>query len=284
MRCGYRLLVFTSALSAGLVAQEGRPAFEVASVKPGRPLGPLGKRYEASGGPGSDDPGLYACHNCPLTMFIMRAYGLNAAHPFSAPPWMDDQRFDLQAKMPADTTQEQFSLMMRDLLEERFKLVVHHEQRETPVYYLVIAKNGPKFKESAPYDAANEPPAAIGPSQPLRRDKDGIPVIPPGSGIEIAMANGHSRLRLDKETTLRFAELIGGPLQRPVIDATGLKGKYDFMLSWVPELPRGAAADSNSGPTLQDAIQAQLGLRLESKKAMVDVLVIDRAEKVPTGN
>lgn len=174
--------------------------------------------------------------------------------------------------------------MMRNLLAERFKLMVHHEQKETPVYYLVIAKNGPKLKESVPHDAAEEPAAAIDPSQPLKRDKEGAPVIPPGSGITMAMANGHGRLRLDDDTTLKFAELIGGPLQRPVIDGTGLKGKYDFMLSWVPEQRGGGTPESDSGPTLQDAIKAQLGLRLESKKALVDVLVIDSAEKVPTGN
>lgn len=102
---GYRLFVSASALATCLVAQEGRPAFEVASIKPGRPLGPLGMKFESNGGPGTGDPGLFSCHNCALIMLIMRAYGLNASHPFSAPAWMDDKRFDIQAKMPTETTE-----------------------------------------------------------------------------------------------------------------------------------------------------------------------------------
>lgn len=284
MLSGYRLLFCICGVAAGLAAQDGQPAFEVASIKPGKPLGPLGMRFEVNGGPGTGDPDLFSCRNCALITIIMQAYGLNAAHPFSAPGWMNDQRFDLQAKMLPGTTQEEFSLMLRNLLSERFKLAVHHEQKETPVYDLMVAKNGPKLKASAPHDAAKEQAAARDPSQPLKKDEEGFPVIPPGSEITIAFGHGHARLRLDNETTLKFAEVIAGPLQRPVIDATGLKGKYDFILSWVPEQRGGAIPDGDSGPTLERAIQAQLGLRLESKKSMVDVLVVDRAEKVPTGN
>jgi uncharacterized protein (TIGR03435 family) len=272
--------------ATALIAQtpDRQPAFDVASVKPGKPLGPLGKRFEVNGGPGTNDPGLYSCQNCALIMLVMRAYGLNASHPSSAPGWMDDLRFDVAAKMAPGTTQEQFSLMLRNLLAERFKLAVHHEKRETQVYELVVAKNGPKLKQSAQRDAAKEEAAAPDHSQPFKKDQDGFPVIPPGSDTVIAFGPGHARLRLDSESTARFAEFIAGPLQRPVIDATGLKGKYDFLVSWVPEQRGGSATDSDSGPTLEGAIQAQLGLRLESKKGMVDVLVIDHAEKVPTGN
>jgi uncharacterized protein (TIGR03435 family) len=282
----FRSLVCTCALATALAAQapDRQPAFEVASVKPGTPLGPLGRRFEMNGGPGTNDPGLYSCQNCALSILVMRAYGLNASHPSSAPGWLDDQRFDVAAKMPPGITEEQFSLMLRNLLAERFKLAVHHEKKEMPVYDLVVAKNGPRLKESAPHAATKEEAAAIAPGQPLKKDQDGYPVIPPGSDIVMSMGAGHARLRLDNESPAKFAEMIAGQLQRPVIDATGLKGKYDFMLSWIPEHRGGSAPDDDSGPTLEAAIQAQLGLRLESKKAMVDFLVIDHAEKVPTGN
>ncbi len=147
------LMVALTVLTAG-AGWTQQNEFEVASVKPGKPLGPLGMRFEVNGGPGTSDPGLFSCHNCALIMLIMRAYGLNAAHSFSAPGWMDDQRFDLQAKLPPETTKEQFSVMLRNLLAERFKRVVHHEQKETPVYYLAIAKGGLKLKESALHDSA----------------------------------------------------------------------------------------------------------------------------------
>jgi uncharacterized protein (TIGR03435 family) len=281
----HRFLCALAVAAASLAAQatDGQPAFEVASVKPGKPLGPLGMRWIANGGPGTNDPGLYSCQNCALMMLITRAYGLNADHPSSAPGWMEDQRFDVAAKMLPATTQEQFALMLRNLLAERFKLEVHHEKREVPVYEVVVAKNGPKLRESAPRAAPKEEAAAPDLSQPFKKDKDGYPVIPPGSDTVIAFGPGHARLRLDNESTAKFAEFIAGRLQLPVIDATGLKGKYDFMLSWVPAQPGGSATDDDSGPTLEGAIQSQLGLRLESKKAMVDFLLIDHAEKALQG-
>jgi len=283
-------VIVLAAMPLAAQTPDGQPAFEVASVKLGKPLGPLGRRFEVSGGPGTSDPGLYSCQNCALIMLVTRAYGLNAGHPSSAPGWMEDQRFDVAAKMPPGTTQEQFSLMLRNLLAERFKLAVHHENRETQVYNLVVAKNGPKLKEWAPppvndaNDAPKDGAPAPGQSLPLKKDQDGFPVIPPGSGITVAIGPGHARLRLDNESTAKFAETIGGMLGRPVIDATGLNGRYDFLLSWAPEQRGALPSADDSGPTLEGAIQSQLGLRLESKKGMVDVLVIDHAEKVPTGN
>jgi uncharacterized protein (TIGR03435 family) len=289
----FRFLVSVCALpaiaimsTALLAAQtpDGQPAFEVASVKPGMPQGPLGKRSIVNGGPGTSDPGLFSCQNCALIMLVARAYGLDADHPSSAPGWVHDQRFDVAAKMPPGTTQEQFALMLRNLLAERFKLAVHHEDRETQVYNLVVAKNGSKLKEWAPSAADDAAAPALSQSLPLKKDQDGYPVIPQGSGITVAVGLGHARLRLDNEPIAKFAEMIGSMLGRPVIDATGLRGKYNFLLSWATERLGAHATDDDSGPTLEGAIQAQLGLRLESKKGMVDTLVIDQAEKIPTGN
>jgi uncharacterized protein (TIGR03435 family) len=290
----FRTVAAFLSLSGAAIAQatqtDTKPQFEVASVKPAKPFGPLGKRSFTNGGPGTGDAGLYSCQNCALIMVVTRAYGLDSDHPSFAPGWMSDQRFDVAAKMPPGTTQEQFSLMLRNLLAERFKLAVHHEKRETQVYNLVVAKNGPKLKEWAPpavndaTGAPNDGAPAPGQSLPLKKDQDGFPVIPRGSGIPVAVGLGHARLRLDNEPIAKFAEMIGSMLGRPVIDATGLTGKYNFLLSWAPERLGARATDDDSGPTLEGAIQAQLGLKLESKKGMVDVLVIDHAEKVPTEN
>src|SRR5580704_9711339 len=217
----FRTVAAFLSLSGAAIAQatqtDTKPQFEVASVKPAKPFGPLGKRSFTNGGPGTGDAGLYSCQNCALIMVVTRAYGLDSDHPSFAPGWMSDQRFDVAAKMPPGTTQEQFSLMLRNLLAERFKLAVHHEDRETQVYSLVVAKNGSKLKEWAPSAAGDAAAIAPGQSLPLKKDQDGYPVIPPGGGITVAVGLGHARLRLDNEPLAKFTEMIGSMLGRPVI-------------------------------------------------------------------
>jgi uncharacterized protein (TIGR03435 family) len=176
--------------------------------------------------------------------------------------------------------------------------------KEMPIYELTVAKNGPKVKESAeepepklPDDAA---PAAS-PSGPpkLTFDKDGYPELPPGRGPGTIIMNGRARMRAPKQSMAEFATILANYVNRPVTDSTGLKGKYDFAMYWMSDMPMGRGgliaapppeptastpSDADSGPTLFSAVQQQLGLNLESKKGQVDILVIDHIEKAPTEN
>ncbi len=255
--------------------QDSKPAFEAASVRVAVPLGPLGKRFDVRGGPGTEDPGLYNCKNCNLYLLVSIAYGDLEPYELSTPEWARDARFDVSAKLPPGTTKESFRLMMQDLLTERFKMAVHREKKEMIVYEMTITKNGPKFKESGPKGAAKDDDTPTGKFQ---RDKDGFPILP--SGTTMAIVPGHARLRSEDQPIAWFAEMIKGQLQAPVTDSTGLKGKYDFTLSWSWEEP----ANESIGPALIDAVQAQLGLKLERKKGPVQILVVDHADKSPTEN
>jgi uncharacterized protein (TIGR03435 family) len=249
--------------------------FEVASIKPAPP--PDGTHFtRISGGPGWPDPSLFICENCSLSMLIMRAYGLKD-YQFSGPGWAESARFTISAKIPVGTTREQFQQMQRGLLVERFGLTFHHENREMAQYDLALAKNGPKFKESPP----STPPAEDGPGQ-LKTDANGFPTLPGRSSFMTSLANGRSTMRSSDESMAEFARRLSDQVARPVMDTTGLKGKYDFTLNWVKEGPNYSTEDP--GPTIFQALQDQLGLRLESKKGPVDIFVVDHIEKTPTGN
>ena len=174
--------------------------------------------------------------------------------------------------------------MLRNLLADRFKLVVHREKKEMPVYELTVARNGPKFRESAPKDAPDEDAP---PGKP-QRDADGFPILP--RGTTMAAIPGHARIRSDNQTMAWLAHMLAGQLHGPVIDATGLTTKYDYLLSWSFEENNGAAGGVPAAMedayrlALIGALQSQLGLKLEHKKGQAEVLLIDHMEKVPTGN
>jgi uncharacterized protein (TIGR03435 family) len=267
--------------------QTPKPTFEVASIKPPTPLGPLGMRADRKGGPGTTDPGMYTCGNCPVQWLVSEAYDLQPFE-YAGPDWLQNTRFDFAAKVPAGATNDAFRIMLQNLLAERFQLVVHREKREMPVYELTVAKTGPRFRESMPNDAPEED----GPQGNLKRDKDGFPILT--AGTTMAVVPGHARIRSDAQTMAWLARMLSGQLQSPVIDATGLKAKYDFVLSWsFDDKPPSAsiAGDASAPaalepyrPALIDALQSQLGLKVEQKKGRAEVLVIDHMEKAPTGN
>jgi uncharacterized protein (TIGR03435 family) len=178
--------------------------------------------------------------------------------------------------------------MWQNLLAERFGVVLHHESKEFQVEELVVAKGGPKLKESTEDDPGAEGPPKL--------DKKGDLS---GSGLVTMIAmgpNGPSAHTVAKAQPLsKLTTMLGNQINRPVLDKTGLTGKYDFNIEFTPNLPLGppgpgqagsAPADSASepGPNLADAVQRQLGLRLVSSKAKLDMVVIDKAEKMPTAN
>jgi uncharacterized protein (TIGR03435 family) len=239
-----------------------------------------------------------------LPNLVTMAYGI-AHYLLSGLTAADSERFEIVAKLPEGATKEQVKLMWQNLLTERFRLAVHRENKEISGYELVVAKGGLKVKESAPPPPATDdaaPPAPPRPDGPpkFQLDKDGFPDLPAGRGPSMIMMNGKARWRASDETMEQLASMLGVQLSQPVKDATGMKGKYDFTLSWANESlaaarggamagPEGGApaanlAEPDNGPTLLQAIQSQLGVKLEPKKTQVEILVVDHVEKVPTEN
>jgi uncharacterized protein (TIGR03435 family) len=285
------LVALVLGIVAGCHAQSTKKLeFEAASVKPSPPPA---AGSACRGGPGTNDPELFTCR-MNLGNLIIRAYGVERFRLLSVPDWAWDRStlFEISARIPPGATKDDLNLMLQNLLTDRLKLAMHRESREMQRYDLVVAKNGPKFKEAAPPaaikdDDAKRPPAFT----PPRVGDDGYPVL--GSALLMIM-NGRGRLHFPQITMGNFASTLQAQLAEPVIDATGLTGKYDIGLYWdvgatgPPEAggtggPQTPVAP-DPGPTLIQAVQDQLGLRLETKKGMVEFLVVDHAEKIPSEN
>jgi uncharacterized protein (TIGR03435 family) len=221
-----------------------------------------------------------------MTAYDVKNYQVNG------PAWLDSERYDVVAKVPAGATKEQVNVMWQNLLAERFGVKLHREPKEFQVEELVIARGGSKLKETDWDPAAPLPP---GPPQ----SKNGE-LSSPGMVTAIMFsANGPNARTVARAQPLsKLTEMMTNQIRRPVLDKTGLNGKYDFKLEYTIDLsgfplPPGAsgpppaapaAGASDPGPDLAAAVQQQLGLRLMPSKANLDVLVIDKAEKVPTDN
>ncbi len=291
-------LILWASISLG---QQPNPkvTFEVASIKPAAPQPMARLRGSVDGGPGTPAPGRMRFTDMPLKVLIMRAYDVQNFQ-VSGPSWMDSQRFDIIAKVPDGATQKDARIMLQNLLADRFKLKIHKGSKVAAIYELVVAKRGLKLKEAsqaaaAPAEDAGSPQA--GPS----RGKDGLLKTPHGQlGIQ-ATANGRMLMQGDAVSMTRLTEVLGIVVGRPVIDKTGLKGTYDVMLAFSTEgmgpgpkgpapgegggNPADAPRDSyDSGPTIFTALQEQFGLKLESRRGPVDLLVVESVEKVPTKN
>jgi uncharacterized protein (TIGR03435 family) len=276
--------------------------FEAASVKPSAPGGgPFGRTI---GGPGTKDPGRIRYSNMTLKAVLLLAYGVSDFQ-IEGPGWMESDRFDIDATMPPDSTREQFREMLRNLLAERFRIALRRETKELPAYTLVVAKGGPKLAASAPTAAASDTgaPPASGPPQ-FDRDKDGFPKLPAGGppGMMQFMVGTRGRLQGRLQTMSDLADRLAYLLGRVVTDGTALTTTYDFSLTFategtaltkapgppMPPPPGGGTApsapDAEPVPDIFSAVQSQLGLKLESKKAPVEVIVIDHADRTPQAN
>ena len=262
--------------------------FDVASVNPS-PRGEPGKpmRVGCNGGPGPKDPGLFTCQNLSVSNLVTLAYSMD----FYRVAGLEGatQMMNISASVPEGTTKDQFSVMMQNLLADRFHLVAHHESREMAKYELVVAKNGPKFKKAAeapPVNPDTSPKPPPGPS-PLTTDQAGFPVLTPGRP-DMAMTRGRARMFQPRMTMQRLAGQVSSQMGKPVTDATGLEGEYEIGLYWASDTRLSANPDANdpaeTGPTLPQALQKQLGLRLEQKKGPVDFLVVDHIDKLPSDN
>jgi uncharacterized protein (TIGR03435 family) len=258
------------------------------------------------GGPGTPDPGQISWNYVSLMQVVMRAFDVKEFQ-ISGPDWLSSENYDIVAKVPAGTTPLQFQAMLRNLLTERFRMKAHRESREIPIYDLVIAKGGPKLKESPP----DTPPSAVPAVDPtnasgtmvLKTGSDGVPELPASMG-----GKGHLALRSFMGTMIRvrregleyLVERLTAETHRPVFDKTGLAGRYDYTLRFTPEnmstAARGRSGTAADGapPTIGDtaveappdvfsALQGQLGLKLEAKKGPADIVVIS-IEKTPIEN
>jgi uncharacterized protein (TIGR03435 family) len=262
--------------------------FEVASVRLAPP--PDGRtparRLSGVPGPNNNDPGRFSARLDVLNLLLI-AYDI----PLYRLSEQSDLylRLDIEAKMPVDTTREQFNVMLQNLLAHRLGLKVHWTSKSIDMYTLVKAKGGPKVKVAAP-DSHQASDDASKNGKPDRAGPDGFPIPPPGNGPWIGAApGGKMGMRGHNETTAEMARAIGmRTLDGPLADATGLTGKYDYTIFWSGPatsalLGFNQAADPD-GPSIFDAVEDQLGLKIEKRKGPVQMLVVDHIEKKPTEN
>jgi uncharacterized protein (TIGR03435 family) len=243
------------AITAGRVwGQEdpGQLKFEVASVKLHIATSPSTGRSGVE-----ETPGLVRIEDLPLKVVIGIAYGVKDFQ-IEGPRWLGDVRVDIDAKPPAGYKHAQLQPLLRNLLADRFKLAVHHESKEVPAFALVVAKGGSKLHEATkPRDFLTGRPGLI----------------------ECA------RVSISQLATV-LARVLGSP----VVDETGLTAMYQVKLEWTPDQTSPAtSADEQKGapepgPSLFATLNDQLGLRLQTRKVPVDVLIIDHMERVPTEN
>jgi bla regulator protein blaR1 len=309
--CGLALVLLTAGavaaqpsanVDAAQSASAQLPAYEVVSVKPHKDEGMMmrsGIRYGPDG---------FSADGVPLQMFILQAFGLSADRILNEPEWVKSARFDVEAKVaPEDApklkplTMQQRPAMMLPVLEDRFGLKFHHEMKELEVYTLVVAKGGPKMKESAIKSGADLPPPPLPPA--------GAVGPPGGGGAKGAPGGPRTLMRMSTQgmtmdarasTMDSLARLISQQLGATVVDKTGLTGRYDFTLSFTPDNfmlngrmmgapgegsqgDNGAQSQEVVGPSIFTAVQEQLGLKLVAEKENVDVVVIDQIEQ-PTEN
>ncbi len=270
------------AISVGMAqAQTGtaaRPEFAVTSVKPNH-TGCCTTYGAGKGGSGGQ--------NVTLKILIAFAYRLQQFQVSGGPRWIESDRFDVEGKAEDPRADpEQLRLMLRSLFEDRFKLKVHRETKPSAVYALVVGKGGPKIKLSPDQSPEN----VDGPS-------------PPGAGPNHgAIRIGAGNLVGNAVTLSWFATMLSQRIDRLIVDRTNLAGRFDIRLQWTPspgenpfdpggnklpptiiDMSGNTVLTDSSGPSIFSAIQEQLGLKLESAKAPVELLVIDHVEK-PSAN
>jgi uncharacterized protein (TIGR03435 family) len=301
-------------------------AFDVASVKPAGPLN-LGA-MQAGKMPRIGmkvDGAIVDIGSFTLKDLIRTAYEVKD-YQVSGPDWlgnpMSAERFNIQATLPEGATEKQVPQMLQTLLADRFKLVVHRETKDHPVYALVVAKGGPKMKEAEP-----DPPASSTPTEPAE-PKKGETVIGQGASqvrisgnmeggkgvtmqggpmgqMRMSMADGRMRMEASKANMTTLAETLTRFVDRPVVDMTDLKGNYQVVLDLAMDDLKNAAkaagmgammgapggdggkpsaeASEPAGSSIFTSLQ-QMGLKLEPRKTAMPVIVIDHLEKTPTEN
>jgi uncharacterized protein (TIGR03435 family) len=285
---GSLLTLFTAA-AAFCQAPAARPEFEVASVKPSasQPEGQLDIGVHIDGA-------MVRCTYFSFRNYVMMAYDVKDFQ-IVGPDWMASSHFDIVAKLPAGAAGERdLRGMVRSLLEDRFKLAIHRETKDLPAYALVVLKSGLKIKELPP-DSETDPADA---------DKSKVDVTASGGGRGGTVVNYGkgsyvtytiNKLEAKKVSFASLVDSLGRFVDRPIVDMTEIKGNYDFTLEYSVEelrnLVRASGGDASripdmgGDPTVSIFSSLEgLGLKLEARKAPVEVVVVDHAEKLPTAN
>jgi uncharacterized protein (TIGR03435 family) len=264
------LLAIASPVHAQDASNGGKsPLYDAVSIKPNKSGPGMMRVNQANDG--------YSGTNVSLKMLIQYAYKLQTLDQIAGlPGWADSAGFDVNAKMDADSVEafkklskddanDQRRVMMRQMLEDRFHLKVHHETREMSVYNLVIAKGGFLLKEADPDNTYPN-----GPKGPDGQSHAGMMMMRDGelTGQAIQISG--------------LINFLSSQLHRQVIDKTGLRGKYDLTLKFATDNPHedsASAAPAEPAPSLITAVQEQLGLKLDSVKGPVDTIVVDHVEQ-----
>jgi uncharacterized protein (TIGR03435 family) len=235
-----------------VVARAQTPSFEVASIKPNVSAGGISSIHLTAG--------RVSMQNVSLKKVMLNAYGIpdDREYMIEGPNWLVTEHFDIDATFNANSPASQVQQMLQGMLAERFKLTLHRETKQLPIYSLTVAKNGPK--------------------------------IHPVEEGQARTSGGNGHFTATKITMQKFADLLARQAGLPVVDATGLKGVFDFTLDWSPaadiRMPTAepVAAVPDGKASLFTALQEQIGLKLESGKGPVEILVVDHMEKTPTEN
>lgn len=253
-------------IAGGAAAQtpDAPPAFDVASVKVSQnaPTGRDGGGRGLLGGRGRGSiqvsPASLSMRNVTLKNAVRWAYHVSEFQ-VSGPDWIDSEHYNIVARAPAPATEEQLQLMLQGLLRERFKLVLHRQNKEFQVYVLSPGKNGTKLKESTGAGEGS-----------IETQTDRMSVV------------------IERTPLSQMVDMLTPLLGAPVLDMTGLKGKYDVTVN-IAEYMADMQSAGGAPPTdplaiIKAALEQQLGLKLESRKMPLEMLMIDSAEKVPTEN
>jgi uncharacterized protein (TIGR03435 family) len=290
--------------------QNASITFEVASVRPSGPRPPNDRPRPVggtwSGGPGTADPGRIVYSRVPMQRILLNAYGL-PVDQISGPDWILYEPYDIAAKIPeGQITKEQANLMLQNLLVERFHMTFHYQAKEFPAYELVVAANGPKLKATVAGPNGLGPPPA---SFRVTADEDGFPHLPPGARLGTLRLQGRTRARFRDFSLSELARWLGstlgtlmpGPIPgignsaitapARIADKTRLTGKYDFTLEYAGATIAAEALPPDlrdrldeNGPSIFNALEKQLGLKLQKTKVKVDMLMVDHIDKAPTEN
>lgn len=287
-----KLWIICASLVLGYVAFGQQPpekiTFEVASIKPAAPS-PMGQMRIGM----SSDAGMLRYSNVSLKDCIRTAYRVKDFQ-VQGPDWIESARFDIVARLPAGSSKDQIPEMLQALLADRFKLTLHRETKEHPIYALVVGKGGAKLKP-AEVQTADAAPAG---------GASGIGG-PPRNAVMMQIDPGGAHLKAPSATLARLAEMISRFSERPVVDMTGIQGQYDFDLVFSPETMKGMMRGAPGGPmpmpppgeaehspsdaaaepagSIYESVQ-RYGLKLEPRKARMEILIVDHIERTPTEN
>jgi uncharacterized protein (TIGR03435 family) len=254
--------VSTVAVLSGLIlplqvlaqSPETRPTFDVADVHVSKPGTEWTNPFLAAG--------RVEVRGWTMLDLVSLAYQVINERVLSGPPWLSTDRFDITAKAAASTPEDMLRPMLQTLLADRFKLAVRKEERPVPVYLLTVGRRGPKLKESA----GGGPSGCNGSG---------------GAGTVMQTCQNMTMAQL----TQRLRGMANGYLDHPVVDTTGLTGSYDFTLSWVgPGMVGRSAGGTGSGVSIFDAVDQQLGLKLEGTTQPGTVIVVEHVNQKPTDN